>query len=342
MRTVYTDDHHLHQGRAELYNGTLTASFEKPSRADMVLAQVRAQTLGEVLAPKPHGLEPVLKVHDEGYVRFWESAWQRWSATGRDWDALPKMWQVRRLRERIPEHVEGQLCYYSMDAGTPLTAGTWPAITAAANVAVTAADCLLAGEKSVFALTRPPGHHAAYDYCGGYCYFNNAAIAAQRLLDGGVRKLAVLDVDYHHGNGTQDIFYRRSDVLFLSIHGDPRTEYPFFLGFADEEGEGDGLGFNANYPLAAGTDVAGWFAALEAACTRIQAYGAEALVVSLGVDTYEGDPISRFALKHEDFIRLGARLARLGLPTQFCFEGGYAVEAIGINAVNVLTGFEGA
>ncbi|MGL6070149.1 histone deacetylase family protein [Craterilacuibacter sp.] len=342
MLTVYTDDHRLHQGRAELYNGTLTPSFEKPSRADMVLERVIATALGEVLPPQVHGLDPILKVHDEGYVRFWEDAWQRWSASGRDWDALPKMWQVRRLRSKIPEHVEGQLCYYSMDAGTPLTAGTWPAITGAANVALTAADRLLAGDKAVFALTRPPGHHAARDYCGGYCYFNNAAIAAQRLRDGGARRVAVLDVDYHHGNGTQDIFYQRADVLFLSIHGDPRSEYPFFLGFADEEGEGEGLGYNVNYPLSAGTDAPTWFAALDAACARIAAYAPDALVISLGVDTYEGDPISRFALQHDDFTRMGARLSRLGIPTQFCFEGGYAVEPIGINAVNVLAGFEGA
>ncbi len=340
MLTVYTDAHRLHAGRAELYNGTITPCFEKPERADMVLARVRDSALGEVRAPKDHGLAPVLAVHDEGYVRFWETAWQRWSEGGRDWDALPKMWQVRRLRATIPDHVEGQLCYYSMDAGTPLTAGTWQAITGAANVAVTAADHLLSGAKSAFALTRPPGHHAARDYCGGYCYFNNAAIAAERLRAGGARRVALLDVDYHHGNGTQDIFYQRDDVLFLSIHGDPRTEYPFFLGHADETGEGAGLGYNANFPLAAGSSVDAWFAALDAACKRIAAYGADALVISLGVDTYEGDPISRFSLAHDDFLRIGQRLARLGLPTQFCFEGGYAVEPIGVNAVNVLQGFE--
>ncbi|VEB44703.1 Acetylpolyamine aminohydrolase [Chromobacterium violaceum] len=192
----------------------------------------------------------------------------------------------------------------------------------------------------MFALTRPPGHHAAFDYCGGYCFLNNAAIAAQALRDHGMRKVAVLDVDYHHGNGTQDIFYRRADVLFLSIHGDPRTEYPFFLGFADEKGEGEGLGYNFNFPLAAGACVSTWFVALDCALEQIARFGAEALVVSLGVDTFQGDPISRFQLDSPDFVTLGARLAGLKLPTLFCLEGGYAVEPIGTNVVNVLAGFE--
>ncbi len=150
----------------------------------------------------------------------------------------------------------------------------------------------------------------------------------------------MLDVDYHHGNGTQDIFYRRSDVLFLSIHGHPRTEYPFFLGFADECGEGEGLDYNVNYPLAAGSDVDSWFAALELACGRIGRFAPDALVISLGVDAFVGDPISKFALQSEDFLRLGERLGRLGIPALFCLEGGYAVEPIGMNAVNVLTAFE--
>jgi acetoin utilization deacetylase AcuC-like enzyme len=154
--------------------------------------------------------------------------------------------------------------------------------------------------------------------------------------------VAVLDVDYHHGNGTQSIFYDRADVLFVSIHGDPRTEYPFYLGHADETGEGAGAGCNLNLPLAAGSSVQAWFGALEQACARISAYGAEALVVSLGLDTFEGDPISRFALASADFLRLGQRLARLGLPTVFVLEGGYAAAELGTNAVNVLEGFEQA
>ena len=152
--------------------------------------------------------------------------------------------------------------------------------------------------------------------------------------------MVVLDVDYHHGNGTQSIFYQRADVLFISIHGDPLTEYPFYLGHADEQGEGAGLGFNLNLPLPAGSSVAKWFAALEAACTRISQYAPDALVVSLGLDTYVGDPISQFALATEDFSTLGRRLAALGLPTALVLEGGYAATELGANALQVIQGFE--
>ncbi|WP_434633517.1 histone deacetylase family protein [Chromobacterium sp. CV08] len=340
MLTVYSDDHRLQHGQSELIAGTLKPCLETPSRADMVLAAVRRRELGDVVHPRRHGIAPILRVHDAGYVDFLQTAWPRWLALGRDCDALPKMWQIRRLREVVPEHVEGQLCYYAMDCGTPITAGTWQAACAAADTALTGADRLIGGERAVFALTRPPGHHAARDYCGGYCFLNNAAIAAQALRDHGMRKVAVLDVDYHHGNGTQDIFYRRGDVLFLSIHGDPRTEYPFFLGFSDEKGEGEGLGCNFNFPLPADSCVSTWFVALDCALLQIARFGADALVVSLGVDTFLGDPIARFKLDSPDFVTLGARLAGLRLPTLFCLEGGYAVEPIGTNVVNVLAGFE--
>ncbi|HWV10926.1 MAG TPA: histone deacetylase family protein, partial [Pseudomonas sp.] len=195
------------------------------------------------------------------------------------------------------------------------------------------------GAHSAFALCRPPGHHAAGDVMGGYCYLNNAAIAAQAFIDQGRRKVAILDVDYHHGNGTQSIFYTRSDVLFTSIHGDPAEEFPFFLGYADELGEGAGEGCNFNYPLPMGSDWDAWSAALEQACQRIGEHGAEVVVVSLGVDTYMEDPISQFKLDSPDYLTMGRRIAALGLPTLFVMEGGYAVEAIGVNAVNVLEGF---
>ncbi|HLW29163.1 MAG TPA: hypothetical protein VKY54_15655 [Kiloniellales bacterium] len=152
--------------------------------------------------------------------------------------------------------------------------------------------------------------------------------------------MAVLDVDYHHGNGTQSIFYDRDDVFFASIHADPLQEFPYFLGYADEKGTGAGEGYNANFPLRWGSGPDLWFAALEEACEAIDRFGAEGLVVSLGVDTFKEDPISHFRLDHDDYLRMGGRMARLGIPTLFVMEGGYAVEAIGINTVNVLTGFE--
>jgi acetoin utilization deacetylase AcuC-like enzyme len=229
-----------------------------------------------------------------------------------------------------------------MDNGTPMVAGTWAAAKAGADAAASAA-LLVSGDstvKAAFCATRPPGHHAGADFMGGYCFLNNAAVAAQTLRNKGCAKVAILDVDYHHGNGTQSIFYDREDVLFVSIHGDPRTEYPFYLGHADETGEGAGHGFNLNLPLPAGSSKAVWFAALATACEKIKHFGADALVVSLGLDTFEDDPISTFALKSSDFIELGEVLKQQGLPTVFILEGGYAAKELGLNAANVLAGFE--
>jgi acetoin utilization deacetylase AcuC-like enzyme len=343
MKTVYSEDHRLQDGKAELNDGLLVPCFEMPRRADLVLAQVKEVGLGEVLVPTEHGLDPVHRVHTESFVTFLRDAWDEWVDEHGDYDALPLTWPTRGLRhDRVPEVIDGKLSYYSLDAATPITAGTWRAITAGVNVGLTGADLLLAGERGAFALSRPPGHHASSDVYGGYCFLNNAAIAAQYLRDNGIAKVGVLDVDYHHGNGTQSIFYDRADVPFVSLHGDPRQEYPYFLGYDDETGAGAGLGANYNFPLPWGTAWDTYEPALLAGVDVLRAHRVEMLVVSLGVDTYEHDPISRFKLTHGDYLRMGAHIAQLGVPTLFVFEGGYAVDAIGINAVNVLTGFESA
>ena len=342
MLTVYSDDHRLQDGKAELIDGKLQPCFEMPRRADLVLARVRDVGLGTVIAPGDHGQGPIRRVHRDNFVDFLEGAWDRWSELGRDYDALPLNWQIRGMRNREPVSIDGKVSYFSFDAGTPITAGTWRAVTASVNVALTGVDELNKGQRAVFSLCRPPGHHAAADYYGGYCFFNNAAIAAQSLRDRGAARVAILDVDYHHGNGTQSIFYGRGDVFFASLHGHPEREFPFFLGYQDETGEGEGEDCNANYPMHWGTGFGPWSEALEDACRCIAGYGAEALVISLGVDTFKEDPISQFTLESPDYLTIGARIAALGLPTLFVMEGGYAVEAIGVNAVNVLTGFEGA
>ena len=342
MLTIYSDDHHLHHGRCELIDGQLMPCFEMPSRADHILQRVQARELGPVQAPQDFGREPILRVHSAAYLDFFEGAWARWAEHGRDGDLMPYTWPARTLRAVVPVSLHGQLGYYSFDGGAPITAGTWRAAYSAAQVALTAQAAIQNGAHCAFALCRPPGHHAASDLMGGYCYLNNAAIAAQAFLDQGRKKVAILDVDYHHGNGTQSIFYERSDVLFTSIHGHPEAEFPFFLGYADELGEGAGEGFNFNYPLAAGSAWDRWSAALELACTEIEGYDADVLVISLGVDTFKNDPISQFKLDSPDYLRMGERIARLGKPTLFVMEGGYAVEEIGINEVNVLEGFESA
>jgi acetoin utilization deacetylase AcuC-like enzyme len=240
----------------------------------------------------------------------------------------------------LPTSFPARVGLFAFDAGTPLMSGSWEAARHGAACAWTAARRVAGGERAAFALTRPPGHHAGADFFGGYCFLNNAALAAQTLRDAGAARVAVLDVDYHHGNGTQAIFYERADVHFASLHGDPRTDYPYYLGHADERGVGAGLGFNHNLPLARGTDFATWRAALAVALQGIAASGAEALVVSLGVDTFEGDPVAGFHLRSDDYLRIGEDLAVAGLPTVFVFEGGYAVAEVGVNAVNVLQGFE--
>lgn len=341
MLTFYSDDHRYQNAQFELIDGKLFPPFENPRRAEMVLAHVQQLGLGDVLPAETFDLEPILRVHDPGYVAFLQSAWSEWVAAHGEYDALPLNWATRTMRhDRIPETIDGQLSYYSFDAGTPITAGTWRAITAAANVALTAQAQIAQGTRSAFALCRPPGHHAARDFYGGYCFLNNAAITAQACRDAGATRVAILDVDYHHGNGTQAIFYDRSDVLFLSIHGHPRQEYPYFLGYEDEIGEAEGEGYNQNYPLLWGTDWNGYQAALNDAIQRIQNYAPEVLIVSLGVDTFENDPISKFRLKTEDYLKIGRVIAQVARPTLFVMEGGYAVDEIGINLVNVLLGFE--
>ena len=341
MLTIYSDDHRLHHGKAELNDGQLMPCHEKPERADRVLAAIKDANLGPILGPDDHGLETVQAVHTPAYVNFLQKAWSLWTAEGRDWDALPLNWPVRGMRQVEPDYIDGKLSYFSFDAGTPITAGTWQAVYAGANAAATGAAKLVDGERNAFVLCRPPGHHAAADYYGGYCYLNNAAIAAQYLRDRGATRVAVLDVDYHHGNGTQSIFYDRDDVLFLSIHGDPKQEFPYFLGHADETGEGKGEGFNVNYPLPWNTGADRWFDALADSLDRIQAFKPDAVVVSLGVDTYINDPISQFRLETDDYVEVGRRIAATGLPTLFVLEGGYAVDDVGRNVVNVLLGAQG-
>jgi acetoin utilization deacetylase AcuC-like enzyme len=346
MLTFYNELHSQHRGRHEFFRGELVPCFEKPERVDQVLAELGRRGLGQIVTP--HSVPPMTleRVHTPRYLAFLRNAWADWVAldpANANKDAFPAVWPVRTLRSDIePDNFCAKLGLYSMDSGTPITSGTWTAAKTGADCAVNAAHALRLGERATFALTRPPGHHAGADFYGGYCFLNNAALAAQHMLDDGARKIAILDIDYHHGNGTQSIFYERSDVLFVSIHADPRSEYPFYLGHADETGSGAGLGYNVNLPLPHGASTQAWFSALETACLRLQMFQPEALVVSLGVDTFAGDPLSHFGLQSADYLRIGERLAYLGLPTAFIFEGGYAVKELGVNVVNVLEGFETA
>jgi len=346
LSTIYNPDHALHQGKVEMFRGELVPCFEVPARVEHVLAEAQRRQLGPVQAPDAFDEALLARLHAPRYLDFLANAWNEWVAldpSNADRDALPSYWPARGMRfDVLPASFPARLGLFCFDAGSPLTAGTWRAALSGAACAWTAAQRVIAGERAAFALSRPPGHHAGADFFGGYCFLNNAAVAAQALRDAGAARVAVLDVDYHHGNGTQAIFYERADVHVASLHGNPMTDYPYYLGHADERGSGAGVGFNHNLPLARGTDFATWRAALRGALDGIAAVGAEALVLSLGVDTFEGDPVAGFRLQSDDYLRIGEDIARAGLPTVIVFEGGYAVAEVGVNAVNVLEGFAGA
>ncbi|WP_269583866.1 histone deacetylase family protein [Roseibium sp. Sym1] len=342
MKTVFSDIQLAHAPAQEISDGELKPAVEIPSRAEIVLKTIRDRGVGDVVAPQDFPARPLQRVHSPDYVSFLEGFWDLWTAAGRTGEAFPFVWPIRSLRQDVQvNHIDGLLGRYSMDAGTPLGEHTYRAARASADTALTAAKMVLDGAPSVFSLCRPPGHHAGFDFFGGYCFFNNAAVAAQYLRDYGLHRVAILDVDYHHGNGTQALFYDRPDVLFLSLHADPKDEYPYFLGYSDETGEHAGTGFTRNWPLPLGTDWESYSLALEEACRWLLVYKPEAMIVSLGLDCYENDPISGFRFKSEDFLRLGQRLKKVGVPTIFLMEGGYAVDALGTNCVNVLEGFEG-
>lgn len=342
MITYYSEHHQLHAPEFEFYRGERVPCFESPKRADLVFARLKEEH-HELRLPDVDSMAALEQVHSKPYLKFLESAWQQWlerDPVNATQQPFPSVWPIRSLRSDVePTDFVAKLGLYSMDNGSPMVAGTWAAAKAGADAAASAASLVSAGQPSVFCATRPPGHHAGKDFMGGYCFLNNAAVAAQTLIDKGSEKVAILDVDFHHGNGTQSIFYDRDDVLFTSIHGDPRTEYPFYLGHADEIGEGLGQGYNLNLPLPAGSRSEQWFAAFETATQRIKQYQPNALVVSLGLDTYAQDPISNFELQSDDFKVLGSKLSQLDLPTVIILEGGYATEDLGINTALVIEGF---
>jgi acetoin utilization deacetylase AcuC-like enzyme len=340
MKTIYSAKHALHAPPVELAEGAFVECFEKPERAYYVLQSLQDRKIGPVVEPESFGLETVLNTHDKRLVDFLQEAQQNWAALGKTGTIFPTVFCAQNFNAKEPKSFLGQLGYFVGDGCVPITPTTWEAVQSSAFVALSAQKAMMAGEKSIFALCRPPGHHASARLAAGYCYLNNAAIAAQAFIEQGAKRVAILDVDYHHGNGTQDIFYDRDDVLFLSIHADPAVDYPFFLGYADETGAGKGEGFNVNYALPHGTEYAVWSAALDDALNKIRAYAPDFVIVSLGVDTFKGDPISKFRLESDHFLDMGARIAGLNMPTMFVMEGGYAVSEVGLNATNVLAGFK--
>jgi acetoin utilization deacetylase AcuC-like enzyme len=329
-----------HQGAGEFTRGQLLPCFESPLRIKSIISELEKSGFALPVSPRDFGIEPILRVHDKAFVEFLQVAWQRWAVKFGTRDALPWNWPTRTMPSfEIPETVEGQMAYYAIDAGAPITANTWESAYWSAQTALDAAATVIEG-KNAFALCRPPGHHAAADCYGAYCYLNNAAIAAQSLRDKGLARVAVLDVDYHHGNGTQSIFYHRKDVITASIHGDPRTVFPYFSGHAHEQGSGDGLNYNFNLPLADGTGGSEWLAGLESVLEWIGEKKPSALVVALGLDTAKGDPVSTFRLEAHDYERMGQLLAEINIPIVFVLEGGYALDIVGKCAARTLASFQ--
>ncbi len=325
-----------HAPARELHNGAWTDYAEKPGRARSI-----AEALGALEPATDHGTDPIAAVHSAAYLDFLKDAHRRWRAAGREGDAIGYTFPVIGRRPLSLERIDAQIGAHCFDAATPIAQHSWKSAYWSAQTALSALDTILEGHaRQAFALCRPPGHHAGADYCGGYCYLNNAAVAAQAASDASLGPVAILDIDYHHGNGTQDIFYRRGDVYFASIHADPKTDYPFYWGHADENGEDDGEGATLNLPLPHGTAIAAYEDALETALRRIGDWGAGFIVLSFGADTYSGDPISHFALETADYSRIGERIAGLGLPTLVVMEGGYAVDALGANVAALLSGVE--
>lgn len=334
MRIFFDERQLLHVPARELHNGDWTDYAETPARVGSIRKAIDA-----VLAPRDFGEGPIAAVHSPDYLDFLKHAANRWRDAGRTGDAIGYVWPVVRRRPLKFGRIDADLGQYSMDASTPLAAETWTAAYWNAQSAIAAVDAVLGGERSAFALCRPPGHHAGPDYLGGYCYLNNIAIAAQFAIDAGQKRVAILDVDYHHGNGTQDIFWERGDVLFISLHADPVTDYPFYWGHKDEHGEGDGTGHTLNFPLPRGTAIDAYRVALANALSAIRTFEPDLLLISFGADTFADDPISFFQIHTKDYAVIGADIAALGLPTAIIMEGGYAVDALGENTASFLASF---
>lgn len=341
MKTILSQDHTLHAPSGELSGGIFVQPYERPERIDYIVDALAEAGFPTPISSDTIDMTPVQTIHDAGYLSFLETAWDDWRADGYQGDVIATSFPTRGMQQhRPPKDIDGKAGYYCMAAETAITQGTWTAAKSSCASAQTAQRLVAAGARAAFALCRPPGHHASKDQFGGYCFFNNAAVAAQMFRDDGVGKVAVLDIDFHHGNGTQDIFYARNDVFFASLHGHPEDEFPYFLGWADETGVDAGEGCNLNIPLRPETNFQEWSQALETAFAAIQDFGAQALVISLGVDAYEKDPISSFKLGSADFTTTGQMIESLGLPTLFVMEGGYAIAEVGTNTVNLLRGFE--
>jgi acetoin utilization deacetylase AcuC-like enzyme len=333
MDTIYNPYQQLHAPHELIVNGQPFETEDVPARAELLLEAVRQAGFGPIREPLDHGLQPILDVHDPDFVQYLQEIYPQSARLGM-LPVIPETFATRQVRHRS-HSLFGRQGYYAFGVGSPILEYTWQAAYWSAQCAITAARALLAGQTSIYALCRPPGHHAARDLYGGFCYLNNAAIAAQVL--GG--RVAILDIDYHHGNGTQEIFYRDPEVLYCSLHAHPDDDYPYYWGMPEELGEGPGLGANRNFPLPQGIDNGGYALILEQALALIGQFDPQYLLVSVGFDTGIDDPAGGFNLTTEGFSHIGRQIAALNLPTAIIQEGGYNLGLLGRHAVAFLQAF---
>lgn len=337
MKSFYHPNEALHHPKTYLSRGQMRPPQELPIRADkLVEGFTRMNRL--LLEPKDHGLEPILGVHDAGYLDFLQTAWQAWTALGPDWgdEVMSNVY----VREPNPlRGILGKAARYLADGSCPVGEHTWTSSYWAAQAAIAAAQAVLAGDHRAFALCRPPGHHARRDAAGGFCYINNAAVAANALQQR-YKKIVILDTDVHHGQGVQEIFYDRPDVFYISIHADPTNFYPVVAGFEDETGAGAGLGFNLNLPMPHGSEESVLFNRLDTAIQTIEAYQPDALVFCSGFDIYEEDPQSKVRVTTAGIERLARQVSQLNLPMVIVQEGGYHYDTLPNNLAAFFKGLE--
>lgn len=348
MRVFITDEHASHAPKSFIIRGQRAECPERPEREEILRAAV-TQAGHEIHQAGAFGLAPIQAVHDADYLDFLRDAWSMWQQLPNHApEVIPNVHPNRNMAG-APGNVVALAGYYQADTSCPIGPGTWEGAVASAQVAVTGArtalDDMAAGETTPFAyaLCRPPGHHAYADQAGGFCFLNNSAIAAQYCRNNGAARVAILDVDVHHGNGTQGIFYERDDVLTVSLHGDPTVYYPMFAGHADEVGAGVGEGFNLNLPQPRDTGDDAYLKALATALARIEHFAPDVLIIALGLDASEADPLAFMSITTDGFRRMAAAISGSAQrPTLLVQEGGYISDVLGDNLAAFLDGFETA
>jgi acetoin utilization deacetylase AcuC-like enzyme len=333
----YSEAHEAHKPRMWFYRGVVQQSRESPERA-LLIKRSLEEAEYSVAAPPDFGRAPLERVHTERYLKFLEVAYEDWvKLEGTGPEVVANMFPIGK-DPGYPEIISGRAGFHMEDLSCPIGAGTWRAAYGSAQTAIAAADALIRGHKvpRAFGLCRPPGHHAFAERAAGYCYLNNAAIAAQYLRDHGAGRVTILDIDVHHGNGTQDIFYDRGDVQYVSLHGDPAHFSPFFWGYRNQVGRGDGEGTTVNFPLPLGVSESDYLNTLDVALKAIQGFAPDALVISLGLDTYKDDPYAAFNITTAGYGRMATKIYALNKPTVALLEGGYLSPALGRNLVTFL------